>query len=95
MNLSKYIIEPLDTYLNNWFSSLPFEALERIFKVTLVGLDSDEILEEVKEEWSFMDIDEKVGIHDEWWERYEGWTSHLIPPSLYIPYRDIDTDTIY
>ena len=95
MELSKYIIEPLDRYLNLWYGSLPYEALERIFGVQLGGLDSDEVLEECNEEWRFMDIDEKVSIHDEWWERYEGFTSHLIPPSLYIPYRDMDTDTIY
>lgn len=90
MELSKYIIEPLDTYLNNWFGSLPYEALERMFNVRLGGVDSDEILEELREEWDFMEIEEKVHYHDQWWEMWEGFTSHLIPPSLYIPYRDIE-----
>jgi hypothetical protein len=90
MNLSKYIIHPLDTYLNNWFNSLPFQALERIFGVSLKGLDWEAVLYELGEEWEIMDIEEKVSYHDQWWESFEGWTSHLIPPSLYIPYRDIE-----
>ena len=90
MELSKYIIEPLDTYLNNWFGSLPYQALERMFGVSLTGLDWEDVLDELKEEWDFMEIEEKVSYHDEWWEKWEGFTSHLIPPSLYIPYRDIE-----
>lgn len=90
MELNKYIIQPLDNYLNLWFDSLPFEALERMFGVTLGGVDVDEVLDELKDEWVYMDIEEKVGFHDQWWEKWEGFTSHLIPPSLYIPYRDIE-----
>jgi hypothetical protein len=61
-----------------------------MFGVSLTGLDSDEVLDELREEWEFMEIEEKVSYHDQWWEKWEGFTSHLIPPSLYIPYRDIE-----
>ena len=90
MELNKYIIEPLDNYLNLWFYSLPFEALERMFGVSLGGVDVDEVLSDIREEWEYMDIEEKVSYHDDWFERWEGFTSHLIPPSLYIPYRDTE-----
>lgn len=89
MDLQKWIIQPLDEYLNNWFGSLPFEALEDIFGVVLLGsMDTEEELRLLEEDWLSMGVDDKVGIHSEYWEKYEKWSSHLIPPSVYIPYDD-------
>lgn len=92
MNLNKLFIEPLDEYLNNWYSSLPFQALNEIFGVDLFDKDWEETLRFLEEDWLNMSIEDKVGIHSEYWEKWEGWTSHLITPSLYIPYDDLIDD---
>lgn len=85
MLLSKFIIGPVDNYLNDWFGALPFEAVEKIMEVTLFGnIDIDIVLDEVYSEWEQMDFMEKVEIHEENWEKYESYTQHLEIPHLIV-----------
>ena len=85
MLLSKFIIGPVDNYLNDWFGALPFEAVEKIMGVTLFGsVDTDIILDAVHSEWEQMDFMDKVEIHEEYWERYESYTQHLEIPHLIV-----------
>ena len=85
MLLIKFIIEPVDNYLNDWFGALPFEAVETIVGITLIGsVDTDTILDGVHSEWEQMDFMKKVQIHEENWERYESYTHHLEIPHLIV-----------
>ena len=85
MLLHKYIIQPVDDYLNDWFNALPFEAMGKMFGIDLVGSQNiDELLDELKDEWVYMDLEEKCTHHDENWERYESYTQHLEIPHLIV-----------
>ena len=85
MLLTKFIIEPVDNYLNDWFEALPFEAVEKIMEITLIGsVEVDIVLDGVHSEWEQMDFMEKVEIHEEYWERYESYTHHLEIPHLIV-----------
>lgn len=85
MLLTKFIIEPVDNYLNDWFEALPFEAVETIMEITLIGnVEVDIVLNEVHYEWEQIDFMEKVEIHELHWERYESYTQHLEIPHLIV-----------
>jgi hypothetical protein len=85
MLLSKFIIEPVDNYLNDWFGALPFEAVETIMGITLIGsVDTDIILDAAHSEWEQMDFMDKVEIHEENWETYESYTQHMEIPHLIV-----------
>jgi hypothetical protein len=86
MLLDKYIIDPVDGYLNDWFNALPFEAIEKILDVSIYGHgDVDRVLDEVHYQWeSETPFMEKVGIHDTYWEQYEAYTNHLEIPHLIV-----------
>lgn len=91
MLLTKFIIEPVDNYLNDWFEILPFEAVEKIMEITLIGsVEVDIVLDGVHSEWEQMDFMEKVEIHEQYWERYESYTQHLEIPHLIVRQREYE-----
>lgn len=91
MLLTKFIIEPVDNYLNDWFEALPFEAVEKIMEITLIGsVEVDIVLDGVHSEWEQMDFMEKVEIHEQYWERYESYTQHLEIPHLIVRQRECE-----
>lgn len=88
MLLHKSVYVPLSTYLDSWFGSLPFALLEEIFDEDIVGYNSDETerrLAEVRSIWSNFSLDDKIEIHDEYFEAAESWTSHLEIPYIQTP----------
>jgi hypothetical protein len=85
MLLDKYIIEPVDNYLNDWFNSLPLSAVEEILDVSLYdNKDIDKALDDIRYQWMEANFMEKVTIHDNFWEKYEGYTNHLEIPHLIV-----------
>lgn len=88
MVLSKSVQQPLMVYLDNWFGSLPFHMLESIFDVSIVGYNSTETekrLEHLRCDWVDLSLEDKIEIHDQWWEECENWTSHLELPYITFP----------
>lgn len=56
-----------------WFGCLPFEALEKIFRTQLFGLNEDELdvaLNYIRKEWNDFSYEEKRDTYNEYKEKY-------------------------
>ena len=73
----------LDEKLNGWWHALPWEALEIVHGVDLLGRrwntdDLEEFLDSLYDEWIDMTMVEKARFYDELHEKYSKFTDQVL-----------------